>query len=62
MGVSDEAEAEGIRRSMNFREKVDESWSKTSFSKQYLYSNLRLLLILAALCCAFYIAYEYLEF
>lgn len=51
---------EHVRRKISFREQVDEKWARSSFSRQHLYSNLRLMLILVLLCCGFYIAYDYL--
>lgn len=60
MGVEVPADEERIRRTISFSEKVDDKWARSSFSKQHLYSNLRLMLILVLLCVGFYIAYNYL--
>lgn len=61
MGATAEVNEDVIRKRIAFRQDVESKWSTSSFNRQYIFSNLRLVLILLVLLGAFYYTYQYLE-
>jgi hypothetical protein len=54
-------DGERVRREMKFREAASRSWNRNEHSKQAMRKNVRLMVVLVALCVGFYYLYTKMD-